>query len=261
MKKILAIILASLMLLSFVACNNNSEETTEAGPTEYELAANASVEAIANALINKYAEFTDLKVNYDNMIAQNTDNYEKYSQYVSLTAEEFEDKRAELEADSDISYYVSLGYESFIENMKDMVDLYEELKNLTYEDYFASSMFCSKVENGAEWLTGFTEVPTGYSEAYTYGPNMMTAAFIGYVFRVADGTDVEAFKKTLTDTCDPRWNICTMANTTVCESYGNLVYFSMMNVANEENGNVGFTVEQKDGFYNTFVETIENSAK
>lgn len=269
MKKVLALILASMMLLTLVACGNNNEKTTEnknevttdAGPTEDELAANASVEAIANALINKYAEFTGVKDSYDDMIAQSADKYEKYSRYVSLTAEEFENKKAELEADSDISYYASLGYESFIENMKDIADSYEELKNLTYEEYFASSMFSMEVEANAEWLTGFTEVPTGYSEAYTYGPNMMTATFIGYVFRLAEGTDVEAFKKTLTDTCDPRWNICTSANTTVCESYGNLVYFSMMNVANEENGNRGFTVEQKDGLYNTFIETIENSAK
>ena len=84
----------------------------------------------------------------------------------------------------------------------------------------------------------------------------MGTAFIGYIFRVAEGTDVEAFKKSLTDNCDPRWNICTMANTTVCESFGDLVYFSMMVVADEENP-FGFTAEQKDGFYNTFIETIK----
>ena len=231
MKKILAIILASLMLISFVACDNNSEETTNEEtinnetkneetnkeevtteapvPTETDLAAAASVEKIAQALVLKYADYIDLRSSYDSYIA----------------------------------------------------DLTEEDEKISFEEFCSFRIFSESIGADAEWLQGFTEVPAGFSEAYCYGPNMMGQAFIGYIFRVADGTDVEAFKKTLTDTCDPRWNICTMANTTVCESYGNLVYFSMMNVANEENGNLGFTVEQKDGFYNTFVETIENSAK
>ena len=116
------------------------------------------------------------------------------------------------------------------------------------------------VEAGAEWLSGFSVAPTGYAEAYCYQPMMMGQAFIGYVFRVAEGTDVEAFKKALTDTCDPRWNICTMANTTVCENYENIVYFSMMVVANEEMPD-GFTAEQKDAFYSTFISAIENPAE
>ena len=85
MKKILAIILASLMLLTFVACDSNEETTTEApeitteaenvtteapAPTEEELAAAASVEAIAKALINKYAEFTGLEQTYNEMMAE-----------------------------------------------------------------------------------------------------------------------------------------------------------------------------------------------
>jgi hypothetical protein len=225
MKKILAIILASLMLLTLVACNtteenttdavvneentteaNNEEITTEvAAPSADELAAAASVEAIANALMGKYAEFTGVR-----------DTYDEY-----------------------------------------MAEMPEE-DQISFEEFCSYQLSVAPVD--PEWLMGFNEVPTGFSEAYCYQPMMMGKAFIGYIFRVAEGTDVEAFKKSLTDTCDPRWNICTMANTTVCESYGNLVYFSMMVVADDMNP-FGFTAEQKDAFYNTFVETIENSAK
>ncbi|MBQ8407423.1 MAG: hypothetical protein IJY39_01020 [Clostridia bacterium] len=224
MKKIIAIILASLMLLTFVACDNGSNDetttnapeitteaenvTTEApAPTEEEYAAAASVETIAQALINKYAEFTGLKDTYD--------------QYMAEMPEE---------------------------------------EQISYEEFCSYQLSCAPVDLTAEeiWLMGFSETPTGFSEAYCYQPMMMGQAFIGYVFRVAEGTDVEAFKSTLTSTCDPRWNICTMANTTVCESYGDLVYFSMMVVADEENP-YGFTAEQKDAFYSTFVETIESS--
>lgn len=207
MKKILAIILASLMLLTFVACDNSNEETTTeaAGPSAEELAAAASVQDIAQALMNKYADYTGVRAGYDELMAE-------------LPEEE----------------------------------------QMSYEEYCSYQLSVAPVD--PEWLMGFTDVPTGFSEAYCYQPMMMGQAFIGYIFRVAEGTDIEGFKKTLTDTCDPRWNICTMANTTVCESYGDLVYFSMMVVADEENP-FGFTAEQKDGFYNTFVETIENSAK
>lgn len=225
MKKILAIILASLMLLSFVACDNgNTETTTEApvnneettaenvtteapAPTEEELAAAASAEAIAQALMNKYAEFAGMK--------------EQYDMYMAEMPEE---------------------------------------EQISYEEFCSYQLSVAPVDTTAEelWLMGFTEAPTGFSEAYCYQPMMMGQAFIGYIFRVAEGTDVEAFKTTLKDTCDPRWNICTMANTTVCESYGDLVYFTMMVVADEENP-FGFTAEQKDAFYSTFVETIEGS--
>lgn len=224
MKKILALILASMMLLTLVACGNTNEEvttaekenvtteakaeeTTEAAPSKEEIAANASVEAIANALIAKYAEFTGVK-----------DMYDEY-----------------------------------------MAEMSEE-DQIPYEEFLSYQLSVAPVEVGSEWLSGFDATPAGYSEAYCYQPMMMGQAFIGYIFRVAEGTDVEAFKTSLVENCNPRWNICTMANTTVCENYGNLVYFSMMVVADEENP-FGFTAEQKDGFYSTFVETIESSAK
>jgi hypothetical protein len=220
--KIISLMLALLITLPcLVACDNgNTETTTEApvnneettaenvtteapAPTEEELAAAASAEAIAQALMNKYAEFTGMKDSYD--------------QYMAEMPEE---------------------------------------EQISYEEFCSYQLSVAPVD--PEWLMGFNEVPTGFSEAYCYQPMMMGQAFIGYIFRVAEGTDVEAFKTTLKDTCDPRWNICTMANTTVCESYDDLVYFTMMVVADEENP-FGFTAEQKDAFYSTFVETIEGS--
>ena len=220
MKKILALILASMMLLTLVACGNTTNEettaakteektevTTEAAPTAEEIAANASVEEIANALIALYADYTGVRATYDEYMAE-----------------------------------------------------LDEADRISYEEFISYQLSVMPVEVGSEWLSGFDVAPTGYSEAYCYQPMMMGQAFIGYIFRVAEGTDVEAFKTSLTENCNARWNICTMANTTVCENYGNLVYFSMMVVADDENP-FGFTAEQKDGFYNTFVETIENSAK
>lgn len=216
MKKILALILATLMLLSFVACNNGDnkpEESTPAestpapapaGPTDAELAANASLEKIANVLINKYAEIINVKAEFDNIMAE-----------------------------------------------------MPEEDRISYEKYLTYCLSVTPVEANAEWLMGLEVAPTGYSEAYCYQPAMMGQAFIGYIFRLEEGTNMEAFKKSLTDNCVLNWNICTFANTVVCENFDNIVYFSMMVVANDENPD-GFSVEQKDALYNTFLETIKN---
>ena len=220
MKKILALILATMMLFALVACDNNGENnanqtTTQTppqteqptGPSKEELAASASIEEIAKALGNKYADYAGMRDMYDQYMAE-----------------------------------------------------LEEADRIPYEEFISFQLSVAPVETGAEWLMGFTTAPTGFSEAYCYQPMMMGQAFIGYIFRVAEGTDVEAFKTSLKDNCDPRWNICTMANTTVCENYGNIVYFSMMVIADEENPN-GFTADQKQGFYDTFVAAIEKTAK
>ena len=215
MKKILALILTLAMMLTLAACGKTTQDDntvttapTVKVPTKEELAANASVEAIAKALLNKYIEFAGIRTQFDEYIAGLTENDEKMS----------------------------------------------------FEEFLSYQVLCAAVEKNPEGLTGFNEVPTGYSEAYYYQPAMMGQAFIGYIFRVAEGTNVETFKASLKEKCFPRWNWCTEANTVVCESYGNLVYFSMMVVATEDNP-YGFTEQQKQDFYNTFVATIEGSAK
>ena len=219
MKKIIALILAAVMMLSLVACGSktpaatdptqgtNPTEPTEKVLTKEEMAAAASVEAIAKAMADKYIEFAGVRATYDEYMAE-----------------------------------------------------LEEADRISFEEFVSYQFSCAAVEKNAEWLTGFDVAPTGYSEAYCYQPMMMGQAFVGYIFRVAEGTNIEAFMTSLKNNCNPRWNICSMANTTVCESYGNLVYFSMMVVADEENP-FGLSAAQKQAFSDTFVATIENSAK
>ena len=219
MKKIIALILAAVMMLSLVACGSKTPaatdptqgaeptDPTEKVPTKEELAAAASVEAIAKALTNKYVEFAGIRTEYDKYMAE-----------------------------------------------------LEEADRMPFEEFVSYQVTCRAIEKNEEWLTALESVPTGFSEAYTYGPNMMGQAFIGYIFRVAEGTNVESFKANLKEICIPRWNICSEANTIICESYGNIVFFSMMVVIDNEHPD-GFTAAQKQEFMNTFVATIENSAK
>lgn len=83
----------------------------------------------------------------------------------------------------------------------------------------------SLVETG--YLQGFSKEIDGFQEGVMFGPMMGSIAFVGYVFRLEDGADVDAFVKTLKDNADPRWQICVEANETVVDIYGNTVFFVM----------------------------------
>ena len=95
----------------------------------------------------------------------------------------------------------------------------------------------------AGYLSGFGEVEiTGFEECVMFGPMIGTIPFIGYIFKLAEGTDVEAFKTMLKDNANLRWNICTSAEEMVVESEGNTVFFLMCPVSfeqSEEGGDVG----------------------
>ena len=82
------------------------------------------------------------------------------------------------------------------------------------------------IEEG--FLSGFdnTEIK-GFSKGIMFGPMMGTIPFVGYVFELADGADVDAFVSTLKTNANPRWNICTEAEQTIVEKSGNKVFFLM----------------------------------
>ncbi|MBE6537865.1 MAG: hypothetical protein E7671_00165 [Ruminococcaceae bacterium] len=227
MKKILALILAAMMIFAVVSCGNTNTDgkdtdtdavvdttvdTTEDTATDTDVdttvdtdavdgeTEGSALEAAAKAVMEKYAEFAGMRASYDEYMAM------------------------------------------------------DDVEEMTYEEYISYQIMIEPVEAGAELLQGFTTAPTGYTEAYSFYPGMMGAPFIGYIFTLEEGADVEAFKTFLTENCDMRWNICTSANTVVCENVGNVVYFNMLVVDGEMGG---FTAEQKDEFVNAFKAVIE----
>ena len=109
----------------------------------------------------------------------------------------------------------------------------EELANavITHE----SILFMGGVtpmEAGAEWLPGFNEAPTGWATCANFGPFMGSIAFVGYVFTLEEGADVDAFKATLEANANPRWQICVTADETIIENVGNTVFFLMCPASN-----------------------------
>lgn len=86
----------------------------------------------------------------------------------------------------------------------------------------------------AGYLAGFGNAEiTGFTEASMFAPMISTIPFVGYVFILPEDADVDAFKTTLSDNADLRWNICTEADEKVVESIDNKVFFLMCRNAND----------------------------
>ena len=82
------------------------------------------------------------------------------------------------------------------------------------------------VEEG--FLSGFDNFEVkGFEEGVMFAPMIGSIAFVGYVFTLADGADVDAFISDLEANANPRWNICVEAEETVTGSVGNKVFFLM----------------------------------
>lgn len=78
-----------------------------------------------------------------------------------------------------------------------------------------------------DYLQGFDTEITGFQECVWFGPGMGSIAFAGYLFRLEDGADVDAFMQTLKDNANLRWQICVSADECIVENVGNTVFFLM----------------------------------
>ena len=77
-------------------------------------------------------------------------------------------------------------------------------------------------------LSGFDNAEIkGFKEGVMFAPMMSSIAFVGYVFELAEDADVEAFKKTLKESANLRWNICVEAEELIVENEGSKVFFLM----------------------------------
>lgn len=103
---------------------------------------------------------------------------------------------------------------------------------LEIAEYLAShqhigQLYTQQVNEGR--LTGFSNDISGFADGATFAPMMMPSTFIGYVFRVADGSDIDAFTTQLKNNANVAWNVCVVVNTVIVETEGNYVIFMMCN--------------------------------
>ena len=196
MKRIFALMLALLMLLSTTACNNTSTDESHKGDD--------TANTTENAVTTDPADETD-------------DNSEQNT--VSIIEPEVESG--------------TMGealWNAFCSALADKPEIgMQDLANtLVTDPVIQFTGMASPIEVGAEYYMGFGEYRiTGYDSAAVYSPMMGSIAFVGYVFDLTENTDVNEFIKGLTDHCDPRWNICVEAEQTVVGAVGDKVFFVM----------------------------------
>lgn len=85
------------------------------------------------------------------------------------------------------------------------------------------------------FLAGFDNAEiTGFEEGVMFAPMMGTIPFVGYVFELEEGADIDAFKQTLETSANLRWNICTEAEELIVDNVENKVFFLMSPKSFEE---------------------------
>ncbi|MDO4799361.1 MAG: hypothetical protein Q4A52_02455 [Bacillota bacterium] len=77
------------------------------------------------------------------------------------------------------------------------------------------------------FLFGFDQDITGFKEGAIFAPIIGSIPFVGYVFQLEEGTDVEAFTQNLKDHANLNWLVCVRADEMIVESSGNTVFFLM----------------------------------
>ena len=105
----------------------------------------------------------------------------------------------------------------------------EELANIIIGNKIIrfSPMVMSVTEG---WLMGFTaETIEGFKEGAAFLPEISTIPFLGYIFILEDGADVNSFIETLKAHSDLTWNICTSAEEITVGNVGQIVFFLMCN--------------------------------
>lgn len=89
------------------------------------------------------------------------------------------------------------------------------------------------VEEGL--LAGFDNAEiTGFKTGVMFAPMIGSIPFVGYVFELENAADTSGFIATLEKNANRRWNICVEADETVTGSAGNKVFFVMCPTALEE---------------------------
>ena len=77
-------------------------------------------------------------------------------------------------------------------------------------------------------LAGFDNAEIkGFNSGVMFAPMIGSIPFVGYVFTLEEGADVDAFMQTLKDNANPRWNVCVEAEETIVENADNMVFFVM----------------------------------
>ena len=219
MKRIIAIILASLMLLALVACNPaTKDETTTDAPTNNE-------ETTTGANNNETTEGGNNNETTEGGNAGETTEGNNGGEVVEgnvIAPNVPED---------------SWGYafwNVFVESIKNNANI-ESLElagNLLMSEAGQALGMAESMPVEPGYLTGFGPVEiAGFESATMFVPWASGYAFVGYTFELAEDADVAAFIQNLDECKDMRWMMCMTAEIATIGAYENYVLMVMSPVA------------------------------
>ena len=190
MKKLIALVLTLAMVLAFVACSQN--ETQETAPTE--------------------------DTNTNDVTTEDTTTEDGTTE--DATTED-------TTTDEGTTATGTVGETLLADFKANHTGTAEEIASRVISNSIIQFMSGTMpVEEGL--LSGFDNFEVkGFKEGAMFGPMMGSIAFVGYIFVLEDGADVEAFKTSLKENANLRWQICVQADELVVENEGNVVFFLM----------------------------------
>ena len=199
MKKILITLIAGAMVLSMVACTKTNVEENNT-PNDDVVVEQPDAENDENADVN-----SDVNTDANTDVNAEADGLTAGKQLAQVFKDNFN-------ADA---------------TAEELANAIVEKGNLPFS---AGAM---KVEEGL--LSGFDNYEVkGFEDGAVFMPMIGSIPFVGYIFKLADDADVDAFTTALEENSNRRWNICVEADETIIEVEGNTVFFLMSPTSFEE---------------------------
>ena len=209
MKKLLAMILAAMLLLSLVACGGNNETETDVN-TDTDTVVDTGADTDADTEGETESD-TDADVPAGKDIIPTVDAETIGGKIWNAF---YTDATANPEATAE--------------------ELANNIAGAGLVPYMLGGMALNNIaapdEEGKLYLQGFDNYDfTGLDteKSAIFMPMIGSIPFIGYIFELSEGQDAASFIKTLQDNANLRWYICVTADQMVAGSVGNKVFFLM----------------------------------
>ena len=222
MKKVLALLLSLIIVLSFSACGGKKTETAETPSVEGEAITEEVPPVIGEENPSDKKEEVKEPVKTEDKKEETAPvpqpSPEKEPESVPLPEEKPEEKPAKSAGNTLLDAFKAEA------SSKSASELAEKLSKNAILPF---AMDFLAVEEG--YLAGFDSEIHGFKEGASFFPIMSAIPFVGYVFTLESEGEVSSFINTLKSNANLRWNVCSEAEEMVCGSVGNKVFFVMTN--------------------------------
>lgn len=226
MKKIIALILALTIVMSFAACGSK----TDVENLETDNVIENVVDKVEDEVVPEKNEETDAPVKEEKPEVKPQEKPAETP--VEKPAEKPVEKPVEKPEEKPVAS--TMGQTLLADfkaraNKGTVLEIAEGLLTNSVIQFMGGAM---PVEEG--YLAGFDNEITGFKSGATFAPMIGSIAFVGYVFELENEADVAGFISNLQKNANKRWNICVEADEMVTGSVGNKVFFVMCPKATEE---------------------------